>query len=115
MDCTWPATVKTFPGTFPPICGDNPVILRHPEKADPFLDDLILPLAPDKVLFRIRNMKEIFAPNIKFYIDMLQLMQAREYVCCVDKEYLLWLKEAFQQNFSSADELRKFIFNHLAL
>jgi hypothetical protein len=40
MDCTWPATVKTFPGNFPPICGDNPVILRHPEKADPFLDDL---------------------------------------------------------------------------
>jgi hypothetical protein len=113
MDCTWPATVKTFPGTFPPICGDNPVILRHPEKADPFLDDLIFPLAPNKVMFRIRDMKEIFAPNIKFYIDMLQLMQAREYVCCVDQEYLLWLKEAFQQNFSSVEELRKFIFNHL--
>ncbi len=44
---------------------------------------------------------------------MLQLVQAREYVCCVDKEYLLWLKEAFQQNFSSEEELRKFIFNHL--
>ncbi len=113
VDCTWPATVKTFPGTFPPICGDNPVILRHPDKADPFLDDIIFPLAPNKVLFRIRNMKEIFAPNIKFYIDMLQLVQAREYVCCVDKEYLLWLKEAFQQNFSSEEELRKFIFNHL--
>jgi hypothetical protein len=33
-------------------------------------------------------MKEIFAPNIKFYIDMLQLMQAGEYVCCVDEAYL---------------------------
>lgn len=113
MDCTWPATVKTFPGTFPPICGDNPVILRHPEKADPFLDDMIFPLDPNKVLFRIRNMKEIFAPNIKFYIDMIQLMQAREYVCCVDQEYLLGLKEAFQQNFSSVEELRKFIFDHM--
>jgi hypothetical protein len=112
-ECTWPATVKTFPGTFPPICGDNQVILRHPEKADPFLDDVIFPLAPDKVLFRIRDMKEIFAPNIKFYIDMLQLMQAEEYVCCVDPEYLLHLKEAFQQNFSSVEELRKFIFDHL--
>jgi len=114
-DCTWPATVKTFPGTFPPICGDNPVILRHPEKADPFLDDLIFPLAPNKVLFRIQGIKEIFAPNIKFYIDMLQLMQAKEYVCCVDKEYLLGLKEAFQQNFRSVEELRKFIFNHLGV
>jgi hypothetical protein len=113
IDCTWPATVKTFPGTFPAICGDNPVILRHPEKADPFLDDLIFPLAPNKVLFRIRNMKEIFAPNIKFYIDMLQLTQAREYVCCVDTDYLLHLKEAYQQNFSSVEELRKFIFDHL--
>lgn len=113
IDCNWSATVKTFPGIFPPICGDNPVILRHPEKADPFLDDMIFPLAPNKVFFRIRNMKEIFAPNIKFYIDMLQLIQAREYVCCVDKEYLLWLKETFQQNFSSVAELRKFIFNHL--
>ncbi|MCO5949846.1 DUF4238 domain-containing protein [Mucilaginibacter flavidus] len=113
VDCTWPATVKTFPGTFPPICGDNPVILRYPEKADPFLDNLIFPLAPNKVLFRIRDMTEKFAPNIKFYIDMLQLMQAREYVCCVDQEYLLGLKEAFQQNFSSVAELRKFIFDHL--
>jgi len=58
-------------------------------------------------------MKEIFAPNIKFYIDMLQLMQAEEYVCCVDKEYLLWLKEAFRQNFSSVEGLREFIFESL--
>ncbi|HEY4198263.1 MAG TPA: DUF4238 domain-containing protein [Mucilaginibacter sp.] len=113
MDCTWPATVKTFPGNFPPICGDNPVILRHPEKADPFLDDLIFSLAPNKVLFRIRNMKEIFAPNIKFYIDMLQLMQAGEYVCCVDEAYVQSLVSEFHKSFGSVDLLRKFIFEHL--
>ncbi|SDE64601.1 Protein of unknown function [Mucilaginibacter pineti] len=113
LDCKWTATVKTFPGTFPSICGDNPVILRHPENTEPFLDDMIFPLAPNKVLFRIRNMKEVFAPNIKFYIDMLQLMQAREYVCCVDKEYLLWLKEAYRQSFNTIDELRSFIFESL--
>ncbi|GAA3990371.1 hypothetical protein [Mucilaginibacter dorajii] len=67
--------------------------MRHPEKADPFPDDVIFPLAPNKELFRIRDMKEIFAPNIKFYIDMLQLMQAQEYVCYVAKDYLLWLKD----------------------
>jgi hypothetical protein len=113
MDCTWPATVKTFPGTFPPICGDNPVILRYPENVDPFLDDIIFPLAPNKVLFRIRNMKEIFAPNIKFYIDMLLVLQAKEYVCCVDQDYIQWLIAVFEQNFSSMADVREFVFEHL--
>lgn len=114
MDCKWPAQVNTFPGTFPAICGDNPVILRHPDKPDPFLDDVIFPLAPNKVFFRIRNMRNIFAPNIKFYIDMLQLMQATDYVCCVDGEYLNILKESFGENFDSIAELRAFIFEHLS-
>lgn len=113
LDCKWPCAVKTFPGTFPAICSDNAVILRHPQKADAFLDDLILPLAANKVFFRIRNMKDIFAPNIKFYIDMLVLMQATEYVCCVDPEYLLHLKVAFESNYASVEELRNFIFEYL--
>ncbi|MCR8556997.1 DUF4238 domain-containing protein [Mucilaginibacter sp. BJC16-A38] len=115
LDCNWPCTVKTFTDPFPAICSDSPVILRHPEKADAFLDDLIFPLTPNKVFFRIRHMRGIFAPNIKFYIDMLMVLQAREYVCCVDTEYLLHLKEAFRQNFGSEAELRKFIFDHLTL
>lgn len=113
LDCNWPCRAVTFPGTFPAICSDNPVILRHPEKADAFLDDLIFPLAPNKVFFRIKDMREIFAPNIKFYIDMLMVIQAKEYVCSVDSEYLLHLKEAFRQNYSSVADLRNFIFEHL--
>jgi len=113
LDCNWSCTAKTFTDPFPAICSDNPVILRHPEKADAFLDDLIFPLAPNKVFFRIRNMKKIFAPNIKFYIDMLMLMQATETVCCVDPEYLLHLKVAFEHHYASVDELRNFIFEHL--
>lgn len=81
VDCNWPCRAVTFPNPFPAICSDNPVILRHPQKADAFLDDLIFPLAPNKVFFRIKGMREIFAPNIKFYIDMLLLLQAKEYVC----------------------------------
>lgn len=113
LDCNWPCRAVTFTDPFPAICSDNPVILRDPEKADPFLDDLIFTLAPNKVFFRIKGMKEIFAPNIKFYIDMLMILQATEYVCCVDPEYLSHLKEAFRQNFGSVAELRKFIFGHL--
>jgi len=63
VDCHWPCTVKTFTHPFPAICSDNPVILRNPEKADAFLDDLIFPLAPNKVFFRIRNMREILIPT----------------------------------------------------
>jgi hypothetical protein len=113
MDCSWPATVKTFPGTFPAICGDNPVILLHPEKADVFLDDLIFPLAPNKVMFRIRDMKEKFSPNIKFYIDMLLVVQAKEYACCVDQDYLQELKTIFERDFGTAETLRNEIFAHL--
>jgi hypothetical protein len=113
MDCKWPGSVKTFPRTFPNICGDNPVILRRPDKPDPFLDDIIFPLTPNKVFFRIRDMRDVFAPNIKFYIDMLMLMQATEYVCCIDIEYPNLLKASFQENFESITDLRAFIFEHL--
>lgn len=113
LDCDWPCTVKTFTDPFPAICSDNPVILRHPEKADAFLDDLIFPLATNKVFFRIREMREIFAPNIKFYIDMLLLLQAKEYVCCTDQDYVQQLIAVFEHNFTSVNQVRDFVFEHL--
>jgi hypothetical protein len=113
LDCNWPCRAVTFPNPFPAICSDNPVILRHPEKTDAFLDELIFPLATNKVFFRIKGMREIFAPNIKFYIDMLMVLQAAKYVCCVDQEYIQRLIAVFEQNFNSADEVREFIFAHL--
>lgn len=77
------------------------------------MDDLIFPLATNKVFFRIRNMKEVFAPNIKFYIDMLMLLQAKEYVCCVEKDYVYWLTAVFEQNFTSVEKVGNFVFDHL--
>ena len=113
LDCKWPCRAVTFPDPFPAICSDNPVILRHPEKADAFLDDLIFPLAPNKVFFRIKGMRKIFAPNIKFYIDMLMVLQAKEYVCSIDQDYIPWLMAVYEENFRSADHVREFIFEHL--
>ncbi|CAM3692753.1 DUF4238 domain-containing protein [Mucilaginibacter galii] len=112
LDCKWPCSVKTFTRPFPAICSDNPVMLRHLEKADAFLDDLIFPLAPNKMFFRIRNMREVFNPNLKFYIDMLMLLQAKEYVCCVDPHYLERLYTVYKQNFDTVDELRQMVFGH---
>jgi hypothetical protein len=112
QDCKWPCTVKTFTHPFPTICSDNPVILRNPKRAETFLDDIIFPLAPNKVFFRIKNMREVFLPNLKFYIDMLMVVQAKEYVCCVDQHYVNRLLTVFRQNFKSQDELREVVFGH---
>lgn len=113
LECNWPCRVVTLPDPFPAICSDNPVILRHPKNPDPFMDDIIFPLAPNKVFFRIKGMREIFAPNIKFYIDMVMVLQSKEYVCCVDREYIPWLMAVYEQNFRSPDHVREFIFQHL--
>jgi len=113
IDCTWPGHILTFPNEFPAICSDQPVILRHPEKLDVFLDDLIFLLARNKVMFRIKGMKRVFAPAIKFQIDMLVLMQAKEFVCCVDQDYVLVLVSEFHKNYGTVEVLRKVIFEYL--
>jgi len=113
IDCTWPGHILTFPKEFPAICSDQPVILRHPEKLDVFRDDLILPLAHHKVMFRIKGMKRNFSAAIKFQIDMLVLMQAKEYVCCVDQAYVHLLASKFHENYGTVEALRKMIFESL--
>lgn len=112
-DCTWGGRIVTFPADSPVICSDQPIILRHPEKLDIFRDDLILPLAANKVMFRIKGMKSELLPWIKFYIDMLVLMQACAYACCVDREYLELLKLRFEEDFESVDALREALFDEL--
>ena len=113
IDCTWPGLTVTFPKEFPAICSDQPVILRHPEKLDIFRDDLILSLAHNKVMFRVKGMKRNFPAAIKFEIDMLVLMQAREFVCCVDQDYLRALKDCFYKDYGTVEMLRKVIFESL--
>jgi len=113
IDCTWPGHIITFPKEFPAICSDQPVILRHPENLDVFRDDLILPLAHNKIMFRIKGMKRVFAPAIKFQIDMLVLMQAKEYVCCVVQAYVRSLVSAFHEHYDTVELLRKAIFDYL--
>ena len=113
IDCTWPGHIITFPKEFPAICSDQPIILRYPEKLDVFRDDLILSLAHNKVMFRIKGMKRNFPVTIKFEIDMLVLMQAKEYVCCVDQAYVQALRSEFDKYYGTVDVLRKMIFESL--
>lgn len=69
--------------------GDNPVII------DKFIDfgslneELIFPLAGNKILVHTKRPKPESLPSIfKISFDMLLLQQANRYVCCSDKKYL---------------------------
>lgn len=113
FECTSPVTIFTFPKGLPAICSDNPLILRNPEKLDPYTDDFILPLTENKVMIRIKRLKPKFWSTVKVDIDMLLLVQAKEYVCCVDEEYLKLLKASFSKNYGSIDLLRKKVFESI--
>jgi len=110
FECTSPVTIFTFPKGLPAICSDNPLILRNPEKLDIYTDDFILPLTENKVMIRIKKLKPKFWSTVKVDIDMLLLVQAKEYVCCVDQKYPVLLKASFLKNYGSIDLLRKRVF-----
>ena len=107
-------TIVTFPpNKLPAICGDNPLILRHPEKLDLYNDDFILPLNRNIIFLRSKKMKQPIHTTVKIFIDMLVLMQAKELVCCTDTKYPEMLKDLFDKNIKTVDNLRKYIFHEL--
>ncbi len=114
FDNTSQTTVVTFPqNKLPAICGDNPLILRHPEKLDLYNDDFILPLNRNIIFLRTKKMKQPIHSTVKIYIDMLVLMQSKEIACCTDTAYIGMLENLFQKNIKTVDNLRKLIFHHL--
>lgn len=107
-------TVTTFPSNkLPGICGDNPLILRCPEKLDLYNDDFILPLNRNIIFLRTKKMKQPIHSTVKIYVDMLVLMQSKELACCTDTTYVGMLKDLFHKNFKTIDNLRKYIFYHM--
>ncbi len=107
-------TITTFPlNKLPGICGDNPLILRHPEKLDLYNDDFILPLNKNIIFLRNKKMKQPIHSTVKIYIDMLVLMQSKELACCTDIRYVTMLKDIFLRDIKTLDNLRKYIFSQL--
>jgi hypothetical protein len=107
-------TITTFPSNkLPAICSDNPLILRHPEKLDLYNDDFVLPLNRNVILLRTRKNRQPIHTTIKIHIDMMVLIQSKELVSCTDTKYVDMLKDIFQKDFITLDNLRKYIFNHL--
>jgi len=46
---------------------------------------------------------------------MLVLVQAKEYVCCVDQDYVNRLVKVYNQSFASIDDLRNTVFGHFTI
>lgn len=107
-------TIITFPpNKLPAICGDNPLILRHPEKLDLYNDDFILPLNRNVIFIRTKGMRQPIHSTVKIYIDMLILMQSKELACSTDPTYVESLTDLFDRDIKTVDNLRKYIFHLL--
>jgi hypothetical protein len=98
------------------LTGDSPVII------DKFIDfgslneELIFPLAGDKILIHTKRPKPKNLPS-KFLLqlDMLLLQQADRYVCCADKQYLEILINdlySFSKHHDLKDHMKTNIFGH---
>jgi hypothetical protein len=96
----------------PKLMSDNPIVYRMPGHDSLHYDDFIFPLSPTHILFRHRPAPKSINPHMRVFLDMLLLIQAHEYVSCVDKEYPQILLNAFQQDFSSSvHQLREKLFS----
>jgi hypothetical protein len=109
-------SIITFPSNkLPSLCGDNPLILRHPEKLDLYNDDFILPLNSNIIFLRTKKMKQPIHSTVKIFIDMLVLMQSKELICSTDTNYVAMLKNLFDINIKKLDKLRTHIFDQLCV
>lgn len=104
------ATIFCFDFELPKLLGDNPIIYRNPDSVSRHQDDFVFPITPKEVLFRHRlKIPRVYAP-VRVMIDMLQVMQAKEYVVCSDLEYPLKSRDTFSTMYGSIEKLREAIF-----
>lgn len=109
-----PYTILPSPKELPGLCSDNPVIFRKEKSPDVFKDDYIKPLSKDKMFFRKHMSKPFFMFQLKLMVDALILKQAIKYVSCTDEKYIGMLKNYFDSNYSTTQDLREKIFQKLA-
>lgn len=107
------AHIFRFPFNLPKLVSDNPIIYRYPGKISLHIDEMIFPLTPTQILIRNRFDSLTIHSVVRIYIDMLLLMQAKEYVACTDPSYPISLKEQFHHRFTSVDELRQTLFKFI--
>jgi hypothetical protein len=109
------AHIFPFPNGLPKLVSDNPIIYRNIEGESLHTDEFIFPLTPTQILIRNRMKGIIVYSPIRVLIDMMLLIQAREYVSCTDLKYPLLLQAAYKTSYSSVEHLREDIFKHIFL
>lgn len=98
------------------ISCDNPIIIEKFVDFSSLNEELIFPLAKNKVLVHTKRNKPAQLPaSFKLHLDMLLLQQATRYVCCANKEYLELLVNdlySFSKNHDFRDKMKDTLFSH---
>lgn len=109
-DFTNAGHIIPFKFPLPKLLSDNPIIYANPGKQSLHTDDFIFPLTPTNMLIRHRFKKLTVHPGVRILIDMMQLVQANEYVSSSDLEYPLKLQQTYLEFYGSVEKLREAIF-----
>lgn len=107
------AHIFPFPLSLPKLVSDNPIIYRNPGKKSIHIDELIFPLTPSQILIRNKYNGLIIHSAVRIFIDMMLVMQAKEYVSSSDLKYPISLKEEYHKRFTSIEDLRTTIFKYI--
>jgi hypothetical protein len=79
-----PATLDGFG-----IIGDNPVILRENFSGHFLAHNMIMPLSKHHIVYHNTGSKPLtLPPEHKFTIDLFQYLQAEQYVCGSNRDYM---------------------------
>lgn len=101
-----PFPTKGLPG----LLGDNPIIFKDPNNDNTYIEDLVVPITKEIVYIRTSSLDNKFHSSTKVLIDLLQLRQANEFVCCTDKNYINQLNSLFESKIKDDQLLRQLIF-----
>ena len=98
------------------LTGDSPIIIEKFVDFSSLNEELIFPLAKNKILLHTRRNKPSKLPSsFKLHFDMLLLQQATRYVCCSNKEYLELLVTdlySFSKHNDFLEKMRQKVFNY---
>jgi hypothetical protein len=100
------------------LTGDFPIILDKFVDFSSLNEELIFPLAKNKILVHTKRTKPLkLALEFKIHLDMLILQQATRYVCCADKAYLELLQKelySYSKNYDFKSRMKDKLFGYFA-
>lgn len=104
-----------FPtGNLPCLLGDNPIIFRNSTDHNTYVEDIVVPITKDLIFIRAQQFSKFLNSTTKVLIDLLQLRQASQFVCCTNKSYIDQLQDLYDSKIKTDEILRQMIFYDLA-